>query len=75
MKRRSSRAQRDHSTPRPPTTSAWLGEPIAWGGQEAHGAGPSSACVAAHGFSLQAFICFPMVPGALSAPWVSLVLN
>lgn len=26
MKRHSSRAQRDHSTPRPPTTSAWLGE-------------------------------------------------
>lgn len=29
----------------------------------------------AQGFSLQAFVCFPMVPGALSAPWVHLVLN
>lgn len=75
MKRRRSRAQRDHSTPRPPTTSAWVGEPITWGGQEAHGAGPSSTCVVPHGFSLQAFVCFPMVPAALSAPWVSLVLN
>lgn len=28
-----------------------------------------------HGFSLQAFVCFPMVPSALPAPWVHLVLN
>lgn len=75
MKRCHSRAQQDHSTPRPPTTSAWVGEPITWGGQEAHGAGPSSACMGARGFSLQAFVCFPVVPSALAAPWVSLVLN
>lgn len=49
MKPRRSQAQQDHSTSRPPTTSAWLGEPISWGGQEAHGAGPSSTCIAGTG--------------------------
>lgn len=59
MKRHRSRTQRNHSTPRPPTTSAWVGEPITWGGQEAHGAGPSSTCVAGAGcpWVLSASIC------------------
>lgn len=59
MKRRRSRTQRNHSTPRPPTTSAWVGEPITWGGQEAHGARPSSTCVAGAGcpWVLSASVC------------------
>lgn len=59
MKRCCSRAQWDHSTPRSPTTSAWVGEPITWGGQEAHGAGPSSSCVVGTGcpWVLPASIC------------------
>lgn len=49
MKQHHSRTQRNHSTPRPPTTSAWVGELITWGGQEAQGARPSSVCVAGTG--------------------------
>lgn len=52
MKRHHSRAQQDHSAPRPPTASAWVGEPIFWGEEEAHGAGPGGTCVAGTGVPL-----------------------
>lgn len=71
MKRHCSRAQRNHSTPRPPTTSAWVGEPITWEGQEAHGAQPSSTCVAGTGcpWVLPASVClFSCAQCSVSSP-------
>lgn len=79
MKPCCSQAQQDHGTPRTPYNVC-----LGWGADFLGRAGGSWSWaqqhmpgwnMGAHGFSLQACVCFPVVPGALSASWVSLVLN
>lgn len=78
MKRHRGRTQRNHSTPRPPQLLPGLGSRLLGEGRRLMELSPAASAWlerGARGFSLQAFVCFPVVPSALSAPRVSSVLN